>query len=123
MAYSPKYCAVCGAYIPDALDKCLACGKKINKTRNSDSILQYYGFSTDIKPTVGTPNASTFYTLDTGEIFMYEAEDGVWYRQYAQDKNDGYADGDVLLTSGLEDHSCVTYRQHIHFPPPIKLMQ
>lgn len=78
-ADSPKYCAVCGAYIPDALDKCLACGKKIHKTRNNDSILQYYGFSTDVKPTVGMPNASTFYTLDTGETFMFE-EPGVWYR-------------------------------------------
>lgn len=44
----------------------------------------YFGLSGDTKPVTGVPNASTFYAIDTGEIFMFDAEGGQWYQQYAQ---------------------------------------
>lgn len=45
---------------------------------------EYYGLSGDEKPVIGVPNASTFYAIDTGDIFMFDAEGGQWYQQYAQ---------------------------------------
>ena len=41
----------------------------------------YYGKSSDIKPTSGVPNASIFYEMDTGYIFMFDADSQTWLKQ------------------------------------------
>lgn len=41
---------------------------------------EYYGISTDQKPK-SPPNASTFYEIDTGELYMYDAESKKWVKQ------------------------------------------
>lgn len=48
-----------------------------------------YGLSTDEKPTVlqtvsgnqEVPNASTFYEMDTGKLFMYDTDSNTWLEQ------------------------------------------
>ena len=44
-----------------------------------------YGLSTDTKPTVSgnqeVPNASTFYEMDTGKLFMYDTDSNTWLEQ------------------------------------------
>ena len=39
-----------------------------------------YGLSTDTKPT-NVGNASTFYEMDTGALYMFDQENGVWLLQ------------------------------------------
>lgn len=55
-----------------------------------DWTLNYSGLSTDTKPTVhktstgkeeGIPNSSTFYEMDTGNIYMWDAENEQWLKQ------------------------------------------
>ena len=41
---------------------------------------EYYGLSTDTKPE-SPPNASTFYEMDTTELYMYDAESKKWVKQ------------------------------------------
>lgn len=41
----------------------------------------YIGLSTDDKPKIHVPNASTFYEMDTSEVYFYDAEHGVWLKQ------------------------------------------
>ena len=41
---------------------------------------EYYGLSTDQKPE-SPPNASTFYEIDTGELYMYDAAGEKWVKQ------------------------------------------
>lgn len=42
----------------------------------------YYGLSTDTKPTDDyVPNASSFYEMDTGKVYLYDAENKVWIVQ------------------------------------------
>lgn len=41
----------------------------------------FYGLSTDTKPTEGVTNASTFYEMDTKALFMFDAENGAWLAQ------------------------------------------
>lgn len=41
---------------------------------------EYYGKSTDKKPE-SPPNASTFYELDTTELYMYDADSKQWLKQ------------------------------------------
>lgn len=52
--------------------------------------LNYRGLSTDTKPTVhvtptgkeeGIPNGSTFYEMDTGDLYMWDAENSQWLEQ------------------------------------------
>ena len=48
--------------------------------------LGFKGKSTDTKPThywngQAIPNASTFYEIDTGNIYMYDAEANTWIAQ------------------------------------------
>ena len=52
--------------------------------------LNYRGLSTDEKPTVhvnsigkeeGIPNGSIFYEMDTGDIYMWDAENSQWLEQ------------------------------------------
>lgn len=44
------------------------------------TIQQYEGLSTDTKPT-GVPNGSRFLEMDTGDVYMYDA-DGITWIQY-----------------------------------------
>jgi hypothetical protein len=40
----------------------------------------YMGLSTDTKPVVNVPNASTFYEMDTADLYFYDAEHSVWLK-------------------------------------------
>ncbi len=42
---------------------------------------EYYGLSTDTKPVEGVNNADIFYEMDTGKVFLFDAENGVWVEQ------------------------------------------
>ena len=43
---------------------------------------EYFGLSTDVKDTDDeTPNASTFYEMDTQDIYCFDKEHGVWLKQ------------------------------------------
>ncbi len=45
-------------------------------------ILEFYGLSTDTKPTEyngdAVSNGSTYYEMDTKNIYIYDAENKVW---------------------------------------------
>ena len=50
----------------------------------------FYGLSTDTKPThiervIGNqysiPNGAAFYEINTGDIYMYDAENSTWIKQ------------------------------------------
>lgn len=42
---------------------------------------EYYGKSTDEKPTDGIKNGSTLYLMDTKELFMFDADTSTWLPQ------------------------------------------
>lgn len=55
-----------------------------------DWTLALYGLSTDTKPSVyhtetgkneAIPNASTFYEMDTGKLYMWDFENQQWLEQ------------------------------------------
>lgn len=39
------------------------------------------GLSTDKKPTVDIPNGSSFYEMDTGNVFMFDEQNKQWIEQ------------------------------------------
>lgn len=41
--------------------------------------MEYRGLSTDTKPS-GAPNGSMFMEINTGKVFMYDAENDYWYQ-------------------------------------------
>lgn len=41
------------------------------------TVQQYEGLSTDTKPT-GVPNGSRFLEMDTGDVYMYDADSSAW---------------------------------------------
>ena len=45
---------------------------------HEQAIYVYRGLSTDTKPVVGIPNASTFYEMDTGANYIFNADDSEW---------------------------------------------
>lgn len=45
---------------------------------------EYYGLSTDEKPTAGVPNASQFYEMDTRDIYMFDKQNTQWIKQFEQ---------------------------------------
>ena len=49
----------------------------------TDCKSELYGLSTDTKPTepVEVCNATVFYEMDTGKVFMYDKENDVWHEQ------------------------------------------
>lgn len=51
----------------------------ITQKASKNTTNEYYGLSTDTKPVAGVPNASTFFEMDTGKIFMFDLENAVWY--------------------------------------------
>lgn len=51
---------------------------------------EFYGLSTDTKPTnlksvsstqVEVPNGSVFYEMDTKKLYMYDADNNLWRQQ------------------------------------------
>ena len=44
---------------------------------NKSPFLDYRGLSTDTKPT-DAPNGSTFFEIDTGNAYMFNAAIGTW---------------------------------------------
>ncbi len=45
------------------------------------AIRDYRGKSTDEKPVVDVPNGSSFYEMDTKEVFLFDAETKTWIPQ------------------------------------------
>ena len=41
----------------------------------------YFGLSTDEKPTAYVPNGSSFCEIDTGEFYFFDSDAGVWLEQ------------------------------------------
>jgi len=39
---------------------------------------QFFGKSTDTKPTEGVPNGSVFVEMDTGDGYFFDAETSTW---------------------------------------------
>ena len=43
---------------------------------------EYYGLSTDTKPVDDyVPNASIFYAIDTGDIYLFDGQNKSWIKQ------------------------------------------
>ena len=42
---------------------------------------EYYGLSTDPKPTDGVENGSTLYIMDKQEVWMYDKTNNTWIKQ------------------------------------------
>lgn len=42
---------------------------------------EYFGKSTDTKPTKGVMNADIFYEMDTGNVFLFDADNSEWLAQ------------------------------------------
>lgn len=55
----------------------------INKIggQNSTNQAELYGLSTDEKPVENIPNASTFYEMDTKQIFLFDEQNKRWLEQ------------------------------------------
>ncbi len=47
---------------------------------NRGHVNEYYGLSTDTKPT-DAPNASTFYEMNTGKLYLFDKENQAWREQ------------------------------------------
>lgn len=53
----------------------------ITRIKTNGDINRYCGLSTDTKPTTDVPNGSTFYEIDTSDLYMYDLENGTWVKQ------------------------------------------
>lgn len=42
---------------------------------------EYYGKSTDVKPTENIENGSTLYLMDTKEVYMFDKDTATWIKQ------------------------------------------
>ena len=67
------------------------------KTANSGSVNEYYGLSTDTKPTADEPNGSTFHEIDTGNMYMYNEAGGTWVLQTSASGGSGGGSGNANL--------------------------
>lgn len=47
----------------------------------SRKIYEFAGLSTDEKPTEGQINASTFYEIDTGDVYAFDEDSKAWFLQ------------------------------------------
>lgn len=47
---------------------------------NKGKINEYYGLSTDKKPN-DVPNASIFYEMNTGKLYLFDEDNGLWREQ------------------------------------------
>lgn len=52
------------------------------------SVNHYHCLSTDTKPT-GCPNGSTLVEIDTGDEYLYDEENAVWYKKNASGGDNG----------------------------------
>ena len=53
---------------------------------SNETAMSLFGLSTDTKPidkykNTILPNGSTYYEIDTGKLFMYDAQNQQWYEQ------------------------------------------
>ena len=46
-------------------------------------VREYTGLSTDTKPTENVPNGSSFYEIDTKSMFLFDAENSTWTKQFS----------------------------------------
>mgnify|MGYP001035690635 FL=1 len=54
----------------------------VSYTVNSGiTIRDYRGKSTDEKPVGRIPNGSSFYEMDTGDVYMFDGDSGSWVKQ------------------------------------------
>ena len=58
----------------------------VTSPQTTDQELSFKGLSTDTKPNStydgkAIPNGSTFYEMDTGNIYMYDKESSTWLLQ------------------------------------------
>lgn len=49
--------------------------------QQTSNTAEYYGKSTDEKPTEDVQNGSTFYEIDTQKVFMFDEETATWIEQ------------------------------------------
>lgn len=49
--------------------------------KSTQSNSEFYGLSTDEKPTANVPNASIFYEMDSKSLFLFDEENQVWLQQ------------------------------------------
>lgn len=42
---------------------------------------EFYGLSTDTKPTGGVRNAEIYYEMDTGKVFLFDDTNSQWLEQ------------------------------------------
>lgn len=50
-----------------------------NGVMRSVDLSDYYGLSTDAKPTANVANGSSFFEMDTGKLYFFSEEDTHWY--------------------------------------------
>lgn len=52
----------------------------VQETKNGHDYVyrEYVGLSTDAKPTTGVFNGSTFFEMNTGKVFMFNATSLTW---------------------------------------------
>jgi hypothetical protein len=48
---------------------------------NTNERTEFYGKSADEKPIYGTKNADLFYEMDSGKVFMFDADTMTWVEQ------------------------------------------
>ena len=75
------------------------------KTINTGQANEYYGLSTDMKPSSDIPNASVFYEMDTGDIYMFSKGSGEWLSQNGSSGGGGVtpSGGGGVLTYVTDD--------------------
>lgn len=44
-------------------------------------VTEYYGLSTDTKPTAGVRNGDVFCEMDTMDVYLFDADNGAWLPQ------------------------------------------
>ena len=49
--------------------------------RNATKQAEFYGKSTDTKPTEGVRNADVFYEMDTKKVFLFDEDGQAWLEQ------------------------------------------
>ena len=50
----------------------------ITKVKTAEKPAEYYGLSTDTKPTDGVDNGAFFVEMDTGKLYLFDAEGDEW---------------------------------------------
>lgn len=46
-----------------------------------DKKVEYFGLSTDTKPTTNVPNSAPFLEMDTGKVYLFDAANSAWLPQ------------------------------------------